>query len=157
MGLDVTFQKIDMHYEIFSFIELQWNEQNDTKCSFVEPYLITSVKWKYDYVIFHKNFWWNKQMEIKFKRYSENAIIPKRATVGSADYDLYSAVDTNLIPVKPELIRTDVILEVPYGFYGKVIGRSRLALPGISTHIGTPDSGFRRIVCVILTKKFLRV
>ena len=31
-------------------------EQNDTKVSFVESYLINSVKWKYDYIIFSKNF-----------------------------------------------------------------------------------------------------
>ena len=31
-------------------------EQDDTKVSFVESYLINSVKWKYDYIIFSKNF-----------------------------------------------------------------------------------------------------
>lgn len=96
-------------------------------------------------------------MEIKFKRYSENAIVPMRATVGSVDNDLYYAVDTCLVAFKLELVKTDVILEIPKGFYGKVVGRSGLALSGISTYVGTLDSDFRDIFCVILTKISQRV
>ena len=48
MGLEIPLQKIDMHYEIVSFIELSWKEQNYANFSFVEPYLINSVKWKFD-------------------------------------------------------------------------------------------------------------
>ena len=37
MGLDIPLEKIDMHYEIVSFIELLWKEKNDAKFSFAEP------------------------------------------------------------------------------------------------------------------------
>ena len=41
MGLDIPLEKIDMHYEIVSFIELLWKEKNDAKFSFVEPIWLT--------------------------------------------------------------------------------------------------------------------
>ena len=90
-------------------------------------------------------------MEIKFKRYSENAIVSLRATAGSSGYDLYSAVNIRLIPF--QLVKTDVMLEIPKGFYAKVVERSGLAFSGVSTHVGTVDSGFRGVECVI-QKKF---
>ena len=90
-------------------------------------------------------------MEIKFKRYSENAVTPMNATVSSAGYDLYSVVDKTLIPFKTELVKTDMMLAISTCFYGKVAGRSGPALSGVSTHAGTIDSDFRGIVCVILT------
>ena len=60
----------------------------------------------------------------------------------------YYAVDTCLVAF---------ILKIPKGFYGKVVGRSGLALSGISTYVGTLDSDFRDIFCVILTKISQRV
>ena len=91
-------------------------------------------------------------MEIKFKRYSENTIIPMTATTGSDGYDLYSAVNTSLVPFKPELVKTDIMLEIPKYFYAKVVGSSSLALSGVSTHVGTLDLDFWGVACVILTK-----
>ena len=55
MSLLVLLQKIDLSGEIISFIESQWKEQNNTKFFIVQPYLINSVKWKFD-IIFEKNF-----------------------------------------------------------------------------------------------------
>ena len=54
-----------------------------------------------------------------------------RATVDSDGYDLYSVVYKLLCPFKTELIKTDVHLATPSGFYGKIVGRSGLALSGI--------------------------
>ena len=88
-------------------------------------------------------------MEIKFKRYSENAVTPMNATVSSAGYDLYTGMDKFLCSFKTELLKIDVQLEIPTGFYGKVVGRSGLALSDISTHVGTLDSDFSCNVFVI--------
>ena len=88
-------------------------------------------------------------MEIKFKRYSENAIVSITATAGSSGYEFYSAVNKRFIPFKPELVKTDVMLEIPKGFYAKVVERSGLAFSGLSTHAGTVDSDFRGVECVI--------
>lgn len=50
-----------------------------------------------------------------------------------------------------ELICTDLNLAIPTGHYGKIVGRSGLALKRIAAHNGTIDSDFWGVVCVILT------
>lgn len=90
-------------------------------------------------------------MEVKFKRYSDNAIKPMRGTVGSVGYDLYSSMNKILVPFKPELIRTYIQLAIPAGCCVKIARRSGLALSGIFTHLGTIDSEFWNVVRVLLT------
>ena len=48
-------------------------------------------------------------MEIHFKRYSEKAMVPLRATSGSAGYDLFSSKDKLIKSNSHELIRTELI------------------------------------------------
>ena len=60
-------------------------------------------------------------MEIKFRRCSENAVAPVRATAGSAGYHLYSVVYKTIVPFKTELVKTDVELEIRTDFYGKTV------------------------------------
>ena len=90
-------------------------------------------------------------MSIQFNRYTEKAIVPLRATPGSAASDLFSAYKHTLFPLKPELVQVDLHMEIPKGFYGLVTGRSSLTLKGITAHVGTIDSDFRGVVCIILT------
>ena len=89
--------------------------------------------------------------EIRFNRYSDNATIPLRVTVGSAGYDLFPIMDKLIKQSEAELIRTDLNLAIPTGHYGKIAERSGLALKIIVAHNGTIDSDFRGVVCVILT------
>ena len=93
---------------------------------------------------------WKKMAEIKFKGYSDNTKIPIRATVGPARYDLFSSMDTLIKQSEVEQICTDLNLAIPIGYYGKIVGRSGLALKGIIVHNGTNDSDFW-VVSVILT------
>ena len=98
--------------------------------------------------------------EIKYKTYSDSVRVPLHATSGSvgyhatsgsAGYDLSSAENKKIQPFKLELIETDLQIEIPDGFYGKVVGRSGLALKhNVVTNTGTIDSDFRGVVCVIL-------
>ena len=74
-----------------------------------------------------------------------------KATVGSAAHDLFSAYKQTLDPFKTELIKTDLQMEIPNDYYGLVSGRSGLALKGISAHVGTIDSNFGGVICLILT------
>ena len=85
------------------------------------------------------------------KRSSENAVTAMRATVGSDGYDLYSVVYKLLCPFKTGLIKTGFHLTTASGFYGKIVGRSGLALFCIWTQVGTLDSDFCGNVSVILT------
>ena len=42
-------------------------------------------------------------------------------------------------------------MAIPIGYCRKIVGRSDLALSGVSIHLGTIDSDFRGVVCVFLT------
>ena len=57
IGLDVQLTKISNSRDIINAIEKYWREKKtDDNFIFVEPYLIASTKWKYDYIVFRKNY-----------------------------------------------------------------------------------------------------
>ena len=94
---------------------------------------------------------------LKIKKLSENAIIPKRATEGSAGMDLYACIDE---PVTIEsgdlkLIPTGIAIELPDNNTAAfVFARSGLGIKhGISPSnaVGVIDSDYRGEVCVGLT------
>ena len=94
---------------------------------------------------------------LKIKKLSENAIIPKRATEGSAGMDLYACIDE---PVTIEsgdlkLIPTGIAIELPDSNTAAfVFARSGLGIKhGISPSnaVGVIDSDYRGEVCVGLT------
>ena len=90
-------------------------------------------------------------MEIQFKRYSEKAIVPLRATSGSAGYDLFSSMDKLIKSNLHELITTDLLLKVPDGFCNRIFGRPILALKyGITAHNGVADSDNCGVLCAVL-------
>ena len=50
-----------------------------------------------------------------------------------------------------ELIRFDLFIAIPEGYYGRIVGRSGLAnVHGITVYNGTIDSDSQGIVCVVL-------
>lgn len=90
-------------------------------------------------------------MKLTVKRRSPKAILPKRATVGSAGYDLCSAVDAELAPGARMIVATELSIQVPDGTYGRIAPRSGLAVNhGIDTMAGVIDPDFRGGVGVVL-------
>ena len=57
MGIDVPLISINNHLKLVKFIQDYW-EQNgeDDMFSFCTPRLISATKFKFDYIIFQKNF-----------------------------------------------------------------------------------------------------
>ena len=49
------------------------------------------------------------------------------------------------------MIKTDLVICVPAGYYGLISGRSSVALKGDQTHVGMLYSDYRGLVCVVLT------
>ena len=69
----------------------------------------------------------------------------------SAGYDLYAAERKTIVSHVRELIKTNLCLEIPKGYYGRVLGRSGLAnFKGIFAFNGTVDAEYRGNVCVVL-------
>lgn len=88
--------------------------------------------------------------EFKVKLLSDNAKLPYRATSGSAGYDLFSAEDI-VVPAKGKaLVKTDIAMTIPDGYYGRIAPRSSLALKCIDVGGGVIDSDYTGNISVIL-------
>jgi len=94
-------------------------------------------------------------MGFYFKKLRDDAVIPQRATPGSAGMDLVAAID-QAIPVGPgetKLIGTGLAASIPPGYEIQVRPRSGLALKHGLTVLnapGTVDSDYRGEIGVIL-------
>lgn len=88
-------------------------------------------------------------MEIKIKKLRENAHIPTRGSDKAAGYDLYAALDSDIITIAPhttEKIGTGLAIAVPDGYFGAIFARSGLALKqGLrpANCVGVADSDYR--------------
>lgn len=80
-----------------------------------------------------------------------DAIIPKRATPGSAGMDLSACEDAVIPPGAWAAVGTGLIMQVPDDCYARVAPRSGLAFKhGIDTFAGVVDSDYVNEVKVIL-------
>lgn len=86
---------------------------------------------------------------LKIRKVSENAVIPKRATGGSAGLDLCACMDKpiTLNGGETALIPTGLAIELPSAKYGAfVFARSGLAIKhgiGLLNSVGVIDSDYR--------------
>lgn len=86
---------------------------------------------------------------LKIRKVSENAVIPKRATGGSAGLDLCACIDApiTLNGGETALIPTGLAIELPSAEYGAfVFARSGLAIKhgiGLLNAVGVIDSDYR--------------
>lgn len=87
-------------------------------------------------------------MRIKFKKFTDNAICPKKQRDWDACFDLYSAEDCTIAPGKTVIILTGIGHELPEGFFGKIYWRSGLAKNGIISVGWVIDENYRGIIGV---------
>ena len=90
---------------------------------------------------------------LQVKLLSDNAKLPKRATDGSAGYDLYSA-ENIIIPAKSrKLVNLDISITVPVGTYGRIAPRSGMSVKGIDIGAGIIDIDYIGIVrCLLINQ-----
>ncbi len=85
------------------------------------------------------------------KKLSEHARTPEKKTSGSAGYDLYSARTTVIPPRNKEIVKTDISISIPKGYYAKVASRSSLSKDfSIEVGAGTIDQDYRGDIRVVL-------
>ena len=92
-------------------------------------------------------------MNVKIKKISSLAIVPKYAHEGDAGMDIFSVMDKKIAPGTSALIGTGIALEIPQGYEVQVRPRSGLALKNGITVLNSPgtiDSGYRGEIGVIL-------
>jgi len=87
-------------------------------------------------------------MEIRIKRLTETAQLPKRGSEYAAGYDLYADLTEAVVipPHQSVMIGTGLAAEIPEGYFGGVFARSGLATKqGLrpANCVGVCDSDYR--------------
>lgn len=99
-------------------------------------------------------------MKVKIMKLRESAIVPRRATTGSAGYDLFACIDSDIVANRGEVFKIPcgISIELPSNEYGAFIfARSGLSMKqGIAlvNGVGVIDSDYRGEICVSLCKIF---
>jgi len=92
-------------------------------------------------------------MKLEVQRLSDNAVLPSRATPGSAGLDLYSVQPRMIHYGSVSAIPTGVAVSIPAGYVGLIWPRSGLsAKHGIDVLAGVIDCDYRGEIKVVLTK-----
>lgn len=93
-------------------------------------------------------------MKIKVKKINEKAVVPQRATEGSAGADLFACIDEP-VEIKPgeiKVIKTGIAVEIPDKNYAAfVYARSGLGIKHgicLANGVGVIDSDYRGEICV---------
>ena len=82
---------------------------------------------------------------------NNNAIIPTRASKGSAGLDLYSSIDVNIDTNSIKTINTGICVSLPKNSYGSIRDKSSLAVKGLLTLGGVIDNDYTGEIIVIMT------
>lgn len=92
-------------------------------------------------------------MTVLFKKLREGAVLPSRATGGSAGLDLCASLQEPM-PLRPGervVIRTGLAVEIPPGYVGLVCARSGLSTRfgiALTNGVGVIDSDYRGEVMI---------
>lgn len=88
---------------------------------------------------------------IQFKRLTDDAKLPVRATEGSAGFDLYCTIRADIAPGHRMLLPTGIAAALPPGTCGQIWPRSGIAVHhGIDRLAGLIDADFRGEIQVSL-------
>lgn len=96
-----------------------------------------------------------KKIKVKVVKLSDNLVLPKYETIGSAGMDVRANISEPLIlgPLERKLIPLGIKIEIPEGYEVQIRPRSGLALKhgiGMVNSIGTIDSDYRGEIGAIL-------
>lgn len=88
-------------------------------------------------------------MNMNIKTLSSAATIPTRGDEFAAGYDLYCSQKVTVPAWSRSLVKTDIALEIPTGFYGRIASRSGLGVKGFDIGAGVIDSSYRGEIKVV--------
>lgn len=93
-------------------------------------------------------------MILNVVRLDETAKLPEKAHNGDAGFDLFALEDTFLYPNETKVIPTGIGVEIPYGYFGDLTGKSGLtAKTQLRVQRGIIDHGYTGEVGVICTNQ----
>ena len=90
---------------------------------------------------------------------NDDAIIPTRASKGSAGLDFYSSIDVDIDTNLIKKINTGLCVSLPENTYGSIRDKSSLAAKGILTLGGVIENDYSGEIIVIMTslKKTIKI
>ena len=89
------------------------------------------------------------KIQIKYLRQYPHELKP--AKQGDAGIDIYASKIVAIRPFETALIPTGLYMEIPKGYYGRLVGRSSLHKEGLHVNEGIIDSGYRGEIKVSMT------
>jgi dUTP pyrophosphatase len=90
-------------------------------------------------------------MKIQILKLTDKAVVPTRANLDDAGWDIYSSEDISILPGERGVVSTSIAMSIPNGFVGLVWPRSGLAVKkGVDVFAGVIDSGYRGEIKVCL-------
>ncbi|MBI5327016.1 MAG: dUTP diphosphatase [Deltaproteobacteria bacterium] len=87
---------------------------------------------------------------VEVKRLSDSASFPSKSHIDDAGWDLYAAEAAIIAPGATRIIKTDIAVSIPIGWYGQIKARSGMGTKGIVVTAGVVDSGYRGNVGVVV-------
>ena len=78
-------------------------------------------------------------IELPFVKMTADAVTPTRATEGSAGLDFYSPADYIIPPHGQLLVPTQIKLQIPLEYYGRLASKSGLAILHVGAGVIDPD------------------
>ena len=94
---------------------------------------------------------YTSSVRLKVRRLTERAVMPTRATPGSAAYDIYAAGPTAVPARGQALVDTDLAMELPRHVYGQIKSRSGLTTRNrVTVQAGTIDRDYSGHVIVVM-------
>lgn len=91
--------------------------------------------------------------QVKWILVNDGGREPKRATAGSAGYDLFSPENVRLEAGEQVVVPMGIAVAIPKGHYGKLYSRSSLALRRLHVEAGVIDSDYRGELKVVLENR----
>ena len=88
---------------------------------------------------------------MEVKRLCTHAILPRRATDGSAGYDLFSCDPVTIEPGDLACVPTGIAIKVPFGTYGRIAPRSGITVKhNVHVGAGVIDADYTGEIRVVL-------
>ena len=91
--------------------------------------------------------------EIQVACLTPRAVMPRKEYPGDAGFDLTIPEDHVLAPGVPYRIDLEIVLRIPGGWYGQILGRSSVFDRGLSVHPGVIDSDYRGSVQLLVENR----
>ena len=91
--------------------------------------------------------------ELRVACLTPRAVVPRKEFPGDAGFDLTIPEDHLLAPGVPCRIDLEIVLQIPGGWYGQILGRSSVFQRGLSVHPGVIDSDYRGTVRLLVENR----